>query len=393
MKTFMNLTITNLPDSSWPQNGQTAANAFKSVYNNLQALFTILKNYEGVYFDSVTYDLEFQDNYVYKKVTKTYTPAHADEEILYRKYIPSSSSSEIDVTTRYPNIQNSSNNLTVVDDNTTASSSQINISDVTPRLDDISISVGDTVERYARRLVTNCVDMDEGGRYQILCKSGSLTLRFYQYNNSTSYNYEPYFEGASTGATYRRGVVYDVYNDYVKTVDYCHNITSSSDYPDEARQGRVYSVVELDNAVGISFSDIKTGTSPSTNIGSFDLIITKSEKGKTVILSPRYVMITRETSSGSNTFLTADRLRMTSTIDLTAFPRVLNTNSYTYDKCQFNELTVLMNIPCCGVTDDFVKNVFVVPFTQYKFSTRRSNSIIKIGDTEYFYTGYLAIKG
>ena len=43
--------------------------------------------------------------------------------------------------------------------------------------------------------------------------------------------------------------------------------------------------------------------------------------------------------------------------------------------------------------DDYVKNVFVVPFTQYKFSTRRSNAIIKIGDTEYFYTGYLAIKG
>ena len=388
MKTFMNLTITNLPDSSYPDS-ETYEHAFKSVYNNLQALYTVLKKYEGVYFDSVTYDLEYQDEYAYKKVTKAYTPAHDDEETFWRKYISSSA----EASARYPNIVNSSNNITVVADDATPSSSQIRISDATPCYEEIN--VGDTVERLTRRLVRNCANMDDGGRYQIKCTSGGLVLRFYQYRQtqSTSDNYETYFEPTGTSNP-KRGVVYDVYNEYVKSVNRCTNKAQSSGVAPQ--QGRVYAVAELDNAVAISFSDINTTSTSSSpiNIGGFDLVITKSEKGKTVIISPRIIMITRETSVSVNSSInTNDNLRLTSTTDMTVYPNYFNTNAYTYDKCQFHELTILMNIPCCGVTDDYVKNVFVVPFTQYKFTTRRSNAIIKIGDTEYFYTGYLAIKG
>ena len=384
----MNLTITNLPDSSYPDS-ERYSHAFKSVYNNLQSLYLVLKKYEGVYFDTVTYEPHYQDEYAYKKVTGSYTPVHDDEETFWRKYLASNEGAA----SRYPNIQNSSNNLTVVDDSTTPSSSQIRISDVTPCYEEIN--VGDKVERLTRRLVRNCADMDDGGNYHIKCKSGGLVLVFYQYKQtwSTSNNYEEYFEPTGTSNP-KRGVVYDIYNEYIKSVNFCCNkATSSATAP---QQGRVYAVAELDNAVAISFSDINTtSTSSGTiNIGSFDLVITKSEKGKTVILSPRYIMVTRETSVSGNSGINTDsNLRLTSTIDMTVYPNFFSTNAYTYDKCQFNELTILMNIPCCGVTDDYVKNVFVVPFTQYKFSTRRSNAIIKIGDTEYFYTGYLAIKG
>lgn len=389
----MNVTITNLPNSGYPYTGETHETALKSVNNNLTALYNILKNYEGKYFDTVEFSPEFRDEYAYKKVTKDYTPAHEDEEVFFRNRTLS--------TDLYPNFtSDTSNNYTVVADTATPSSSQIRISDVTP-VPPEGVNVGDSVDRVTRRLVRNCANMEEGGRYSIKCKSGGLTLHIRQirdYGNTSvspdTNGYDEYFEPNSTSRP-RRGVGYSVFNEYTTTVDFIkHDWSTGSSATKE--ECRVYSVVELDNAVGISFADVQTASSSSAHayLGGYDLIITKSEKGKTVILSPSNIILIRETSTSSyNTLYTAAKRRLTSTTDDTVNPTFFNTNAYTYDECSYHEKTILLNIPCCGTVDDYTKDVFVVPFTQYKFTTRHSTATISINGHQFFYTGFFAIRG
>ena len=388
----MNITITNLPDSSYPYSGATQETACKSVYNNLFALYNILKKYEGIYFDTVEYSPQFRDEYAYKKVTLDYTPAHEDEEVFFRNRTLS--------TDLYPNFtNNSSYNYTVVDDTATPTSTQIRISDVTP-IPPEGVNVGDVVDKATRRLVRKCANMEEGGRYSIKCKSGSLTLQINQfryYSNSTwtpqTNGYEEYFEPNNTNYA-KRGVAYSISNEYITSVNYIKHEYSSGSNSKPELECRVYSVVELDNAVGISFADIQTGSTTHSYLGGYDLIITKSKKGKTVILSPKGVILIRETTSSqySNTYTTAKR-RLTSTIDSTVNPTYFETNAYTYDQCSYHEKTILLNIPCCGTTDDYAKDVFIVPFTQFKFTTRHSNATITITGHQFFYTGFFAIRG
>jgi hypothetical protein len=386
----MNINITTLPNNTFPYT-DTGENALKSVYNNLQALYNILKKYEGVYFDSVVYEREFRDDYAYKSVAKNYTAAHDDEEIYFRNVT-------LD-TNPYPSSFPSSTNYTVVADSATQSGSQIRISDVTP-VPPEGVNIGDGVTRISRRLLRACANMDEGGRYHIVCTSDGLVLDIAQYrnyeNNATrdDYYYEEMFEPNATQRI-RRGIRYSIYNEYGTIVDRIGNSVQTGTSDTKCRC-RAYSVAEMDNAIAISFAENQTGTTSQTytRIGGYDLIITKSVKGKTVILSPKEIILIYETSHSSyaSWYATLKR-RLTSSITDTSQPMYFNTNAYTYDQCAYHEKTILLNIPCCGSTDDYVKDVFVVPFTQYKFATRKSNTVISINNNQFFYTGYFAIRG
>ena len=393
----MNLTITSLEDSGYNPNG-TGEYFLKSVNNNLLSLYTILKKYEGVYFDSVDYQLDhrFRDEYAYKAVTTSYSAVHDDEEIYYRD--------ETSAEDLYPNNWISSpTKYTVVADSATPSSSQIRISDVTPCPD--VVSVGDKVFRLTRRPLIACANMDYGGRYEILCKFENLTLSIMQYrsyyNNNSQDNYTKPWEGmfeptdAGNSKSVCRGVRYSVYNKNITPVNRISNAWSSSGTGITYWKCRAYSVAELDNAVAISFAESETsGSNQHTYIGGYDLVITKSKKGKTVILSPKEIMLIYSVNNSSySTKYPESSRRLTATISDTVIPSYFDTNSYTYDNYEYHEKTILQNIPCCGVTDDYVENVFVVPFTQYKFANRSSNTIIDINGTQFFYTGFFAIRG
>jgi hypothetical protein len=229
----------------------------------------------------------------------------------------------------------------------------------------------------ASQCITNA-----NGTYSIECKNGDdLVLQiFYDYTDRTSWN--PSMEH-KTGILYR-----NYYHNGYLSQDHYGSDSNTNGYTHKRRQ-HVNKIAVTSSAILISFGSTNyknTGALDSSIYTRYDLIIGKTDKGATVIITPFENVynstISSTTSDGSLMVTCYDTLT-------SAIYSNIKYNSETY-----HANTIMANIPVSreNIDDDVIKDIVYVPFTQWKYNDRTSYSLLRINNVEYFYTGWLAVK-
>lgn len=236
------------------------------------------------------------------------------------------------------------------------------------------IKTSDAAEQYK----TNA-----NGTYTIECKNGDdLVLQiFYDYSSNSYWSRSG---GHPIGICYRNYY----HNGSMSQSHYGGNGGSSGSHNYTKKQ-HVNKIAVTSSAILVSFGSINynnSGVLESSAYSRYDLVIGKTDKGATVIITPL-----------GNAY--------SSTISSTTFDDPLMVTCYdtftsaTYSNIKYNsELyhakTIMANIPVSreNVDDDIIKDIVYIPFTQWKYNDRTSYSLLRINNVEYFYTGWLAVK-
>lgn len=220
------------------------------------------------------------------------------------------------------------------------------------------------------------------GTYSIECKNGDdLVLQiFYDYSDRTSW---------SPDMEHKIGILYrNYYHNGYLSQDHYGSDSTTANYTHKRRQ-HVNKIAVTSSAILMSFGSTNyknTGALDSSIYTRYDLIIGKTDKGATVIITPfgnvYNSTISSTTSDGSLMVTCYDTLT-------SAIYSNIKYNSETY-----HAKTIMANIPVSreNIDDDVIKDIVYVPFTQWKYNDRTSYSLLRINNVEYFYTGWLAVK-
>ena len=244
-----------------------------------------------------------------------------------------------------------------------------------------------TIERINELASSDDYKTSAQGTYVVQCKNNDkLVLEFeyrFLYNSTTSsFNY---VETKSTMV----GIMYTNYhhNGLLQTLHLGGNGGSMGTF--FKYKQKINKVAITSNGILISFGDVdykSDGTVSSSAISRFDLIIGKTEKGATVIITP--VGDVNNSSSLSNN---GDDALMVTSYDTASTSQYTNIK---YNSEVSHTKTIMSNIPVTreNIDDDIIKNIMYMPFTQWKFNDRSSYSMLRINNIEYFYTGWLIVK-
>lgn len=220
------------------------------------------------------------------------------------------------------------------------------------------------------------------GTYSIECKNGDdLVLQiFYDYSDRTSW---------SPDMEHKIGILYRNYyhNGYLSQDHYASD-SNTVNYTHRRRQ-HVNKIAVTSSAILISFGSTNyknTGALDSSVYSRYDLIIGKTDKGATVIITPFGNVYNSTISSTSY-----DESLMVTCYD--TFTSAIYSN-IKYNSETYHAKTIMANIPVSreNIDDDVIKDIVYVPFTQWKYNDRTSYSLLRINNVEYFYTGWLAVK-
>jgi hypothetical protein len=219
------------------------------------------------------------------------------------------------------------------------------------------------------------------GTYSIECKNGDdLVLQiFYDYSDRTSW---------SPDMEHKIGILYRNYyhNGYLSQDHYGSDSTTANTHK---RRQHVNKIAVTSSAILISFGSTNyknTGALDSSIYTRYDLIIGKTDKGATVIITPFGNVYNSTISSTSY-----DESLMVTCYD--TFTSAIYSN-IKYNSETYHAKTIMANIPVSreNIDDDVIKDIVYVPFTQWKYNDRTSYSLLRINNVEYFYTGWLAVK-
>lgn len=220
------------------------------------------------------------------------------------------------------------------------------------------------------------------GTYTIECKNGDdLVLQI-----SYDYSHSAYW---TQSGLHPIGICFRNYyhNGSISQAHYGANGASSA--VNYTKKQHVNKIAVTSSAILISFGNTNyksSGALDTSAYSRFDLIIGKTDKGATVIISP---LGNAYNSTISST--TSDDPLMVTCYD--------TSTSATYSNIKYNSeiyhaKTIMANIPVSreNVDDDIIKDIVYIPFTQWKYNDRTSYSLLRINNVEYFYTGWLAVK-
>lgn len=220
------------------------------------------------------------------------------------------------------------------------------------------------------------------GTYSIECKNGDdLVLQiFYDYTDRTSWDPN---QQHLVGICYR-----NYYHNGYFSQNHYGSASSTLNYTYRKRQ-HVNKIAVTSSAILISFGTINyknNGDIDSSIYTRYDLIIGKTDKGATVIITPFGNVYNSTISSTSY-----DESLMVACYD--TFTSAIYSN-IKYNSETYHAKTIMANIPVSreNIDDDVIKDIVYVPFTQWKYNDRTSYSLLRINNVEYFYTGWLAVK-
>ena len=220
------------------------------------------------------------------------------------------------------------------------------------------------------------------GTYSIECKNGDdLVLQiFYDYSDRTSWSPE---------AEHKIGILYrNYYHNGYFSQDHYGSDSNTGNHTHKRRQ-HVNKIAVTSSAILISFGSTNyknNGDLDSCAYSRYDLIIGKTDKGATVIITPFENVYNSTISSNSY-----DGSLMVTCYD--TFTSAIYSN-IKYNSEIYHAKTIMANIPVSreNIDDDVIKDIVYVPFTQWKYNDRTSYSLLRINNVEYFYTGWLAVK-
>ena len=239
-----------------------------------------------------------------------------------------------------------------------------------------------TIEYIKTSGVDSQYNTNANGTYSIECKNGDdLVLQiFYDYTDGTSWTpNRQHFIGICYRNYYHNGYFsQDHYGSNSLTLDHTW-----------IKRQHVNKIAVTSSAILMSFGTINyrnNGNIDSSIYTRYDLIIGKTNKGATVIITP-FGNVHNSTISSTTT----DDPLMVACYD--TFTSAIYSN-IKYNSEIYHAKTIMANIPVSreNIDDDVIKDIVYVPFTQWKYNDRTSYSLLRINNVEYFYTGWLAVK-
>lgn len=239
-----------------------------------------------------------------------------------------------------------------------------------------------TIEYIKTSDVDSQYKTNANGTYSIECKNGDdLVLQiFYDYSDRVYW---------SPSQQHFIGICYrNYYHNGYFSQDHHGSDSNTVNHTNKRRQ-HVNKIAVTSSAILISFGSTNyknTGDLDASIYSRYDLVIGKTDKGATVIITP-FANVYNSTISSTTT----DGSLMVTCYD--TFTSAIYSN-IKYNSETYHAKTIMANMPVSreNIDDDVIKDIVYVPFTQWKYNDRTSYSLLRINNVEYFYTGWLAVK-